>query len=154
MSMVCRRSGLYKKSQAIEWQATRGARSGRVAWQFFVDLAARNEVKIGFFRNLISFKKFYWVEGLKSSADFEMQKWWISGCICQSPEIRTTSSFSFTIISPTPAYTVSRFPSCFKTIIGTSCVSAVIAATIPFSAARIGVPSGADISIPSVLFFI
>ena len=36
------------KSQAIEWQATRGARSGRVAWQFFVDLAARNEVKIGF----------------------------------------------------------------------------------------------------------
>ena len=36
------------KSQAIEWQATRGARSGRVAWQFFVDLAARNEVNIGF----------------------------------------------------------------------------------------------------------
>ncbi|MDC3002706.1 ATP-binding protein [Paracoccaceae bacterium] len=35
------------KSQAIEWQATRGARSGRVAWQFFVDLAARNEVNIG-----------------------------------------------------------------------------------------------------------
>ena len=34
------------KSQAIEWQATRGARSGRVAWQFFVDLAARNEVTI------------------------------------------------------------------------------------------------------------
>ena len=34
------------KSQAIEWQATRGARSGRVAWQFFVDLAARNEVNI------------------------------------------------------------------------------------------------------------
>ena len=36
------------KSQAIEWQATRGARSGRVAWQFFVDLAARNEVNIRF----------------------------------------------------------------------------------------------------------
>ena len=35
------------RSQAIEWQATRGARSGRVAWQFFVDLAAKNEVNIG-----------------------------------------------------------------------------------------------------------
>ena len=34
------------KSQAIEWQATRGGRSGRVAWQFFVDLAAKNDVKI------------------------------------------------------------------------------------------------------------
>tara|TARA_B100001094_G_scaffold318235_1_gene361551 strand:+ start:371 stop:1234 length:864 start_codon:yes stop_codon:yes gene_type:complete len=34
------------RSQAIEWQATRGARSGRVAWQFFVDLAAKNEVNI------------------------------------------------------------------------------------------------------------
>lgn len=29
------------RAQAIEWQATRGARSGRVAWQFFVDLAGR-----------------------------------------------------------------------------------------------------------------
>ena len=28
-------------AEAIEWQATRGARSGRVAWQFFLDLAAR-----------------------------------------------------------------------------------------------------------------
>ncbi len=37
----------FIKSQAIEWQATRGGRSGRVAWQFFVDLAAKNEVKIG-----------------------------------------------------------------------------------------------------------
>src|SRR5699024_11168055 len=27
------------RAQAIEWQATRGARSGRVAWQFFTDLA-------------------------------------------------------------------------------------------------------------------
>ena len=36
----------FIKSQAIEWQATRGARSGRVAWQFFVDLAAKNEVNI------------------------------------------------------------------------------------------------------------
>ena len=34
------------KSQAIEWQATRGARSGRVAWQFFVDFAGRNNIKI------------------------------------------------------------------------------------------------------------
>ena len=36
----------FIKSQAIEWQATRGGRSGRVAWQFFVDLAAKNNVKI------------------------------------------------------------------------------------------------------------
>ncbi len=33
-------------SQAIEWQATRGARSGRVAWQFFCDLAARHGVRV------------------------------------------------------------------------------------------------------------
>ena len=33
-------------SQAIEWQATRGARSGRVAWQFFCDLAARHGLKL------------------------------------------------------------------------------------------------------------
>ena len=30
------------RAEAIEWQATRGARSGRVAWQFFTDLAGRN----------------------------------------------------------------------------------------------------------------
>lgn len=30
------------RAQAIEWQATRGARSGRVAWQFFTDLAGRH----------------------------------------------------------------------------------------------------------------
>lgn len=29
------------RAEAIEWQATRGSRSGRVAWQFFVDLAGR-----------------------------------------------------------------------------------------------------------------
>ncbi len=29
------------RSRAIEWQATRGARSGRVAWQFIQDLAGR-----------------------------------------------------------------------------------------------------------------
>ncbi len=33
-------------AEAIEWQATRGSRSGRVAWQFFCDLAAREGVKI------------------------------------------------------------------------------------------------------------
>ena len=33
-------------AEAIEWQATRGARSGRVAWQFFVDLAGRNSLSI------------------------------------------------------------------------------------------------------------
>ena len=34
------------RPEALEWQATRGARSGRVAWQFFVDLAGRNGVRI------------------------------------------------------------------------------------------------------------
>ena len=34
------------RSEAIEWQATRGARSGRVAWQYFTDLAGRRGVKI------------------------------------------------------------------------------------------------------------
>ena len=34
------------RAEAIEWQATRGARSGRVAWQFFVDLAGRNGVTL------------------------------------------------------------------------------------------------------------
>jgi hypothetical protein len=33
-------------AEAIEWQATRGARSGRVAWQFFTDLAARRGVRV------------------------------------------------------------------------------------------------------------
>ena len=32
------------RAEAIEWQATRGGRSGRVAWQFFVDLAGRQGV--------------------------------------------------------------------------------------------------------------
>ena len=34
------------RADAIEWQATRGARSGRVAWQFFVDLAGRHGVSV------------------------------------------------------------------------------------------------------------
>ena len=32
------------RAEAIEWQATRGARSGRVAWQFFTDLAGRHGI--------------------------------------------------------------------------------------------------------------
>ena len=34
------------RAEAIEWQATRGSRSGRVAWQYFVDLAGRKGVTI------------------------------------------------------------------------------------------------------------
>lgn len=34
------------RAEAIEWQATRGARSGRVAWQYFVDLAGRQGVSL------------------------------------------------------------------------------------------------------------
>ncbi len=35
------------RAEAIEWQATRGARSGRVAWQFVTDLAGRRGVEMG-----------------------------------------------------------------------------------------------------------
>jgi predicted AAA+ superfamily ATPase len=34
------------RAEAIEWQATRGSRSGRVAWQYFVDLAGRKGVRL------------------------------------------------------------------------------------------------------------
>lgn len=34
------------RAEAIEWAATRGARSGRVAWQYFTDLAGRRGVRI------------------------------------------------------------------------------------------------------------
>ena len=34
------------RAEAIEWQATRGARSGRVAWQYFTDLAGRRGAAI------------------------------------------------------------------------------------------------------------
>ncbi|MBX6747213.1 MAG: DUF815 domain-containing protein, partial [Acetobacteraceae bacterium] len=34
------------RKQANEWSVTRGARSGRVAWQFIQDLAGRLGVKV------------------------------------------------------------------------------------------------------------
>lgn len=34
------------RSEAIEWQQTRGARSGRVAWQYVTDLAGRNGISV------------------------------------------------------------------------------------------------------------
>jgi len=34
------------KSEALEWSITRGARSGRVAWQFFQDLASKQNIRI------------------------------------------------------------------------------------------------------------
>ncbi|MEI4470513.1 ATP-binding protein [Frigidibacter sp. MR17.24] len=34
------------RAEAIEWQATRGARSGRVAWQYFTDLAGRRGIRV------------------------------------------------------------------------------------------------------------
>jgi predicted AAA+ superfamily ATPase len=34
------------RAEAIEWQATRGSRSGRVAWQYFTDLAGRKGVPL------------------------------------------------------------------------------------------------------------
>lgn len=35
------------RAEAVEWQATRGSRSGRVAWQYFTDLAGRRGVVLG-----------------------------------------------------------------------------------------------------------
>ncbi|WP_323763438.1 ATP-binding protein [Marinovum sp.] len=35
------------RAEAVEWQATRGGRSGRVAWQFFTDLAGRHGATLG-----------------------------------------------------------------------------------------------------------
>jgi predicted AAA+ superfamily ATPase len=35
------------RAEAIEWSQTRGARSGRVAWQYVTDLAGRRGVKLG-----------------------------------------------------------------------------------------------------------
>ena len=35
------------RAEAIEWQATRGARSGRVAWQYVTDLAGRRGMALG-----------------------------------------------------------------------------------------------------------
>ena len=34
------------RAKALEWQVTRGSRSGRVAWQFFQDLAASRGVRL------------------------------------------------------------------------------------------------------------
>jgi len=34
------------RAEAVEWSATRGARSGRVAWQYFTDLAGRRGVAL------------------------------------------------------------------------------------------------------------
>lgn len=33
-------------AEAIEWAATRGSRSGRVAWQYFIDLAGRKGINV------------------------------------------------------------------------------------------------------------
>jgi predicted AAA+ superfamily ATPase len=35
------------RAEAIEWSQTRGARSGRVAWQYVTDLAGRRGVLLG-----------------------------------------------------------------------------------------------------------
>ncbi len=34
------------RAEAVEWQATRGGRSGRVAWQLFTDLAGRHGIPV------------------------------------------------------------------------------------------------------------
>ncbi|HHI70826.1 MAG TPA: DUF815 domain-containing protein, partial [Rhodobacteraceae bacterium] len=35
------------RAEALEWATTRGSRSGRVAWQYFTDLAGRKGVSLG-----------------------------------------------------------------------------------------------------------
>ncbi len=55
LEMIDQYVGYYKldidkaslKSEAIEWSATRGSRSGRVAWQFIQDLAGRQKKRLG-----------------------------------------------------------------------------------------------------------
>ena len=39
-------SNVDVRREALAWSMERGARSGRVAWQFILDLAARTETKI------------------------------------------------------------------------------------------------------------
>jgi predicted AAA+ superfamily ATPase len=39
-------SGVELRREALEWATTRGARSGRVAWQYVQDLAGRMGVKM------------------------------------------------------------------------------------------------------------
>ncbi|MEO0358136.1 MAG: DUF815 domain-containing protein, partial [Pseudomonadota bacterium] len=34
------------RAEAVDWYTTRGSRSGRVAWQFFLDLAGRHSVAV------------------------------------------------------------------------------------------------------------
>jgi predicted AAA+ superfamily ATPase len=38
--------GIDLRHEALEWATTRGARSGRVAWQYVQDLAGRLGVKM------------------------------------------------------------------------------------------------------------
>jgi predicted AAA+ superfamily ATPase len=40
-------SGTELEREALEWATTRGARSGRVAWQYIQDLAGRLGVTLG-----------------------------------------------------------------------------------------------------------
>ena len=40
-------AGTELRREALEWATTRGARSGRVAWQYVQDLAGRLGVKTG-----------------------------------------------------------------------------------------------------------
>ena len=48
--LICEAGRIYQlveedlRAEAIEWQATRGSRSGRVAWQYVTDLAGRQGV--------------------------------------------------------------------------------------------------------------
>ena len=39
-------SGIDTKSEALAWSVGRGARSGRVAWQYIIDLAARTNTRL------------------------------------------------------------------------------------------------------------
>ena len=61
------------RAEAIEWQATRGSRSGRVAWQFFVDLAGRHGVVVKVATSCV-LNIVIGIDGFEAFAHFKVQK--------------------------------------------------------------------------------
>jgi len=64
------------RAEAIEWQQTRGSRSGRVAWQYFTDLAGRQGVG-SFTSDISTGSRFQTLHGSRNAgrADCRGQPW-------------------------------------------------------------------------------
>jgi hypothetical protein len=62
------------RAEAIEWQQTRGSRSGRVAWQFVTDLAGRRGVPLGGKRARAGFASCRMTAVLSSSLRTQMEE--------------------------------------------------------------------------------